>query len=201
MRLVLARHGQTQANVDGVLDTLPPGRPLTEEGHRQAAALAEELAAEPVVAVFASSARRAQQTAAPVAERHGLAVQLLDGVHETFVGELEDRGGPEVLRDFHTVFRAWHDGDLDRRVPGGESGREVLDRYLPDVERVSAAHRDGTVVLVSHGAALRLAAAALAGVDGAFADANYLPNTGTIVLERDGSAWRCVSWGGNPPPP
>jgi probable phosphoglycerate mutase len=37
LRLVLARHGQTTANAEGILDTRLPGHPLTEEGHRQAA--------------------------------------------------------------------------------------------------------------------------------------------------------------------
>ncbi|MFN2494754.1 MAG: histidine phosphatase family protein, partial [Pseudonocardiaceae bacterium] len=79
MRLVLVRHGETTANAAGVLDTRLPGCPLSEEGHRQAAELAQRLADEPVVAVYASRALRAQQTAAPVAARHGVAVQVLDG--------------------------------------------------------------------------------------------------------------------------
>src|SRR5919107_4980970 len=95
LRLVRARHGQTTANAEGILDTRLPGHPLTEEGHRQAAELADRLADEPVVAVYASRALRAQQTAKPIAARHGLAAQVLGGVHEVFIGDLEGRQQPE----------------------------------------------------------------------------------------------------------
>lgn len=195
LRLVLVRHGQTTANAEGLLDTRLPGHPLTEQGHRQAAELARRLAGEPVVGVYASLARRAQQTAQPVAAGHGLRVQVLAGVHEVSIGDLEGRRGPADHEALHAMYRAWHAGDLHASRPGGESGKQVLDRYLADVAAVRAAHPGGTAVLVSHGAATRLATVALASnVDGAFAGARLLPNTAMVLLEADGSGWRCLRW-------
>jgi probable phosphoglycerate mutase len=197
LRLVLARHGQTTANAEGILDTRLPGHPLTEEGHRQAAELADQLAGEPVVAVYASRALRAQQTAKPIAARHGLAAQVLDGVHEVAIGNLEGRQHAEDHRRLHEVYRAWHCGDLQAAAPGGESGSQVLDRYLPDVATIRETHSGGTAILVSHGAATRLAIVALASnVDGAFAGPHYLPNAATVLLEADGDGWRCLRWDG-----
>lgn len=195
LRLVLVRHGQTTANAEGILDTQLPGHALTEEGHRQAEQLAQRLAGEPVVAVYASRAVRAQQTAQPIAAQHGLATQILSGVHEVFLGDLEGRGAPEDHQTLHELYRAWHSGDLRAARPGGESGKEVLDRYLADVAAIRSAHRDGTVVLVSHGAAIRLAVVALAAnVDGAFAEPRYLANAAAILLEADQTGWRCLRW-------
>src|SRR3981081_3249271 len=97
LRLFLVRHAESEANARRVLDSAPPGLPLTAEGRRQAEDLADDSARssgrEPVVAVSASTATRAQQTAAPVAARHGLPVQIVDGVQEAFLGELEGRDG------------------------------------------------------------------------------------------------------------
>jgi broad specificity phosphatase PhoE len=195
LRLVLVRHGQTTANAAGVLDTKLPGHALTEEGHRQAAELVQRLADEPVVAVYASRALRAQQTAQPVAAQHGLATQILSGVHEVFLGDLEGRGAPEDHQALHELYRSWHCGDLQAARPGGESGKQVLDRYLTDVAAIRSAHPDGTVVLVSHGAAIRLAVVALAAnVDGAFAEPRYLANAAVIVLDADQTGWRCLRW-------
>ncbi len=195
MRLVLARHGQTTANAGGILDTRLPGHPLTEEGHRQAAELADRLAGESVVAVYASRALRAQQTAEPVAARHSLTAQVLDGVHEVAIGDLEGRQQPEDHRALHKVYRIWHSGNLAAAPPGGESGSQVLDRYLADVATIRAAHPGGTAVLVSHGAATRLAIVALAAnIDGSFAGPRRLSNTATVVLEADGNNWRCLRW-------
>jgi broad specificity phosphatase PhoE len=195
LRLVLVRHGQTTANAEGILDTRLPGQPLTEEGHRQAGELAQRLAGEPVVAVYASHALRAQQTARPVAARHGLVAQVLAGVHEVFIGDLEGGRTPEAHRVLHELYHAWHSGDLEAARPGGESGKQVLDRYLADVAAIRSAHRRGAAVLVSHGAAIRLAVVALAAnIDGAFAGPRYLANAAAVLLEADGAGWRCLRW-------
>ena len=197
LRLVLARHGQSTANAEGILDTRLPGHPLTEEGQRQAADLARLLAGEPVVAVYASRARRAQQTAQPVAALHNLTVQILDRVHEVSIGDLEGRQTPEAHRTLHDMYRCWHYGDLDQARPGGESGKQLLDRYLADIAAIRAAHRDATAVLVSHGAAIRLATVALAAnIDGSFAAPRLLPNAATVLLEADRVGWRCLRWDG-----
>jgi probable phosphoglycerate mutase len=195
LRLVLVRHGETTANAEGILDTRLPGHPLSEEGHRQAAELAQRLAGEPVVAVYASRALRAQQTARPVAARHGLAAQILSGVHEAFIGDLEGCRAPDAHRTLHELYRTWHYGDLEAARPGGESGKQVLNRYLADVAAIRSAHRDGTAVLVSHGAATRLAVVALAAnVDGSFAAPRLLSNAATVLLQADGTGWRCLRW-------
>lgn len=205
-RLVLVRHGQTTANLVRALDTVPPGAPLTELGEGQAAALADRLGGWPVRAVHASRALRAQQTAAPLAAAHRLAVGVVDGVHEVFCGELEGRSDPEAREAFEVVYAAWWRGELDARLPGGESARDLRERYLPAVTALldGACGGDGNggegaggdVVLVSHGAAIRLAAAALLGET---AETHYVPNTGLVVLRAEGEGWALESWDTAPP--
>ncbi len=200
VRLVLARHGQTPSNVTHVLDTMPPGPELTEEGHRQAAQLADRLASEDLVSIYASQAVRAQQTAAPLAARHGLDVVVIDGVHEVFVGDLEGLGGAGPRRRFEDVYARWLLGELDEMMPGGESGRQALSRFLDGAKQTVDGVTAGTVVVVSHGAMIRLVAGHLAAnVPGSTADQAYLPNTGTITLVSDFAApsgWRCRQWDG-----
>jgi broad specificity phosphatase PhoE len=199
LRLHLVRHGQTPSNVHMALDSKPPGPPLTEQGQRQAAELAAALATEPVVAVYASTAVRAQQTAAPVADVHGLEVRVVQGVHEVFVGDLEGRNDRTALERFFAVYSAWADGDLEVPMPGGETGRQLLDRYLAVVNRIRDEHPDGSVVLVSHGAAVRLVAHQLAGVAPELTKHALVPNTGQVVLEADHTSptgWRCLEWTG-----
>lgn len=192
LRLVMARHGETAANAQHTLDTRPPGAPLNERGHEQAAALAQRLSTGPVSAVHASVAIRAQQTAAPVAAAHGLDVQVVDGVHEVFCGEYEGRSGRAALESFMVVYDAWWAGELDARLPGGESAHEVRNRFLPALDRILDG-ASGDVVLVSHGAAIRLAAAALLGET---AETRILPNTGLVVLRADGDGWALEHWDG-----
>jgi broad specificity phosphatase PhoE len=197
MRLLLVRHGQTSANVARALDSRPPGAPLTDEGHAQATAVAARLASSPVEAVYASTAIRAQQTATHIASPHGLEVQVIEGVQEVYVGDLEGQTGEDALKAFVSVYDRWTQNDLAARMPGGESGVEIQDRYLGAVREIQAKHPDGLVVLVSHVGTIRLAAEWLAeNVNGRLAAIGILPNTGHVLLECDGDKWQCLEWTG-----
>jgi broad specificity phosphatase PhoE len=194
--LVLARHGQTPANVAKILDTVLPGPGLTDLGRLQAEALGKELTALGVGALYGSPARRAQETAGVVGTVLGLAPGTVEGVHEVQVGDLEGRSDDESVAVFRGVYDAWRTGDLNARMPGGESGQDVLDRYLPAVEGLRARHADDTVVLVSHGAVLRLVGHALAGDSDLRPDGDdHLDNCGRLEFEaRPDGGWRLLAW-------
>ena len=195
VRLVLARHGRSTANVAHVLDSRPPGAPLDDEGRAQARRLAARLADWPLRQVYASRAPRAQQTAVPVAAVHDLPVQVVDDVHEIDLGDLEGRSDADALAVFEEVYTAWWRGDLAARMPGGESALELRTRFLPALALLVDGAA-GDVLLVSHGAAIRLAVAALLGET---AETFYVPNAGLVVLRRGvghGAAdgWVLESW-------
>jgi broad specificity phosphatase PhoE len=195
VRLVLVRHGRTPSNVRHALDTGLPGPGLDELGHEQARAVAGLLGAWPVRALHASRATRAQETAAPIGAALGLDVQLLPGAHEVYVGELDCRADDEAREVFDGIFEAWWDGDVTRPMPGGESVQDVWDRFLPDVAAVLEQVTSGAVVVVSHGAAIRLLTLALLdGEDAQFGRDNPVPNTGRVVLRRDPDGWTRELW-------
>jgi broad specificity phosphatase PhoE len=204
-RLVLVRHGQTHGNVERRLDTRPPGAELTELGREQARTFARRLPHRPAMLVH-SVAVRAAQTAAEIGDELGLQPHEYDGIHEVQVGELEDRNDDDAIAEFETVYQRWHQGDLGVAMPGGESGDEVLERYVPVLTQLRMRYLDDhewhdDIVVVSHGAAIRLVSAVLAGVDGSFALDHHLPNAQTVVLApiTDGR-WSCVQWATHTPP-
>lgn len=206
MKLYLIRHAETESNVRGLLDTALPGPPLTDNGKRQAQALADRLRTEPISAVYASYATRAQQTAQPLAEALGLEVQAIEGVHEVGVGELEALGGQDAVRTYLQTTQAWTRGELSVAMPGGESGEQVRARFIAAVAELRAKHEaavpdelpDAVIALVSHGGVIRLGAEWLSdNVRPEVADQRLLPNTGIVVLESLPEAgWTCLSWDG-----
>ncbi|MCX4096602.1 histidine phosphatase family protein [Nocardia sp. alder85J] len=219
-KLILVRHGETEGNVAKLLDTRLPGLPLTERGVAQAKSFAAGLPSPPR-RLFCSAALRARQTASCIESVTGVPAEVLDDVHEVQVGDLEGEGTDAAHDTFQEIYHAWHLGELDVRVPGGESGQEVLDRYLPVVERlrttlltpaaVDADPMPGDVLLVSHGAAIRLVARAIGGMAPPFTTHNHLDNTETVELlpryldgAPDGTpefrGWDCVRWGRYTPP-
>lgn len=204
-RLVLVRHGQSDGNVDKRLDTRPPGADLTDLGREQARTFATTLT-EPPALLAHSVATRARQTAQEIGAAFGVTPVELDGIFEVQVGELENRNDKAAIEEFNRIYQCWHGGDLDLPMPGGETASDVLDRYVPVVTDLRMRHLDdhewtGDIVVVSHGAAIRLTAAVLAGVDGSFVLDHHLANTESVVLApiTDGR-WSCVHWGELSPP-
>lgn len=205
-RLVLVRHGQSHANVERRLDTRPPGAALTDLGREQARTFARGLVRPPGLLAH-SLARRAAETAAEIAAAAAATDPLqFDGLHEVQVGELEDRSDDEAITEFESIYQRWHEGDLGVAMPGGESGDDVLDRYVPVLTQLRMRYLDDDawhddVVVVSHGAAIRLVSAVLAGVESTFALDHHLANTEAVVLApvTDGR-WSCVQWGARVPP-
>ncbi|MGH3970220.1 MAG: histidine phosphatase family protein, partial [Mycobacterium sp.] len=184
-RLILVRHGQSYGNVDRRLDTRPPGAELTPLGREQAQAFARGSGRPAMLAH--SVATRASQTAEVIGSQVEMPAIELAGIHEVQVGQLEDRNDDDAVAEFNAIYERWHRGELDVPLPGGETGNDVLDRYVPVLADLRLRYLDdhdfhGDIVVVSHGAAIRLAAAVLAGVEADFALDNHLDNTESVAL-------------------
>jgi broad specificity phosphatase PhoE len=196
VRLLLIRHGRTASNVTRLLDTAPPGAPLDDVGLDQARALADTLADEPIEAVYASDLIRSQQTAEPLALRHGLEVIVRAGVREIQAGE--DEMSADWVRYLTTII-SWQ-SNIDTRIPGGETGREVLARFDAVLGEARAkGHR--TIAVVSHGAMIRTWAATRAtNLTLDFLRTTSLENTLVVDLAdaADGS-WQVTRWGDKTP--
>jgi broad specificity phosphatase PhoE len=152
--VVLVRHGETEWSRTH-RHTSYTDLPLTDEGERQAKALAPALAGRSFVAVISSPRLRARRTA----ELAGLTVTTVDDeLAEWNYGEYEGITTAEIRRT-HPDWELWTDG-----CPGGESPDHVgarLDRVLG---RVRPALEHGDVALVGHGHALRVLGARWAGL-------------------------------------
>lgn len=140
MELLLIRHGRPTRDdgSDGANGPADPG--LSPVGRQQAAALADWLAAEPIDAIYSSPMRRAQETAAPLADQLGLKVTPEADIAEYDAGaasyipieELKAAGDPRWM-------------ELPDDVPAFQS------RVVEAVERIVADHASGKVALVCHG--------------------------------------------------
>lgn len=190
-RLFLLRHGRTAANVSRLLRG-PDGAedPLDPVGEAQAHAAAAHLAALdlPAPRVYASTYRRARQTAEAVAAALGVPVTVLDGLHEIHPGDWMGRPYGHLRSHAHELRGPG--GTL--AFPGGESLEEVSRRFLRALAPLPPGE---TAIVVSHGGALSAVLAALTGED---ATATWLegrfahPNAALTELIREDGAWHVV---------
>lgn len=189
-------------NVAGSLGTAPPGPGLTALGEQQARAVPGGLdtladLAQGIQAVYASVLLRTQLTAAPLADALALPVRVLNGIQEIRAGELEGRSDLDAIRGYIGPVIAWQH-DLDARIPGGESGREFYARFGSAMDALARRH-DGTVAIVSHGAAIRAwTAAVVPEIDAEFMRSHPLANTGLVVIEGDVGNWSLTRWVAEP---
>lgn len=195
MRLILVRHGQTPANVHGILESTVPGPGLTALGHDQAEALVEALADEKIDAIFVSSMIRTHLTAAPLVAARGLEPAVRDGLREIAAGDVEGRTDEDSVHQYVHTLLEWCAGELDVRMPGAETGHEVIERFDEVVAEAETLGVD-SVVLVSHGAMIRAwCAARTSNVDLDFVSNHYVVNTGIVVIEGSTErGWEVESW-------
>jgi broad specificity phosphatase PhoE len=155
-RLLLARHGQTDANIDPLLFQGMLDVPLNDTGRRQAAELAEEVAGMGIRSLWASPLSRARETAEIVGERIGLAPILDERLMEGHRGRWEGHRMRDVAVAEPERYADWRGPAPGFRFPGGETLQEHLERVEAALADI-ATHAELPALVVCHGGTIRTA--------------------------------------------
>jgi broad specificity phosphatase PhoE len=169
--LWLVRHGETQANVDGIfqgqMDTL-----LNARGQRQAREVAALLGERSFDVIYSSDLRRCADTARAIATLTGHDIVFDPDLRELHYGVLQG----VQYQHFHEVLARyglsdeWGPGVFSQRgiaPPEGESIGDLRVRVARFVERIDSAHAtdlNHEVLVVSHGGTLRALMTVLLGL-------------------------------------
>ena len=198
-RLVLVRHGLTDANVRHVLDTRPPG-PAAERARSGPGARARRAARRLAGHAACSPPPRCGRSRPPSRSRPGTGSTSRWSTGSRRCSPATSRAAPDEprCRTSATSGTAWRSRRSGRGAARRGVGARRARRFLPGVETCASAI-PGDVVLVSHGAAIRLAAGALLGD-------RRRPSTcrtpGRVVLRpRRRTGWGLESWEDAPPLP
>jgi len=164
--LILARHGETQWNVEEVFR----GRidvKLNENGIKQAELLAEYLSNLKIDDIYSSPLKRALKTAEVIAGHHGLEVKIAPGLIDLDYGKWQGLPHQEVKDKYKELYREWISQPDQIRIPDGESLNDVRERAIYVVNDAVAKH-EGNVVLVSHRVVNKVLICALLGLDNSY---------------------------------
>ena len=145
MELLLIRHALP---VRRELEEGAADPELSEAGHAQAQHLADYLASEELHAIYASPMKRAQQTAAPLAERLDLTVTLVDGVAEFDRNSSEYVPVEELKATNDPRWQQMLDNNWDGR---DETQEEFGRRVHRALETIIGQHNGQNVAVVCHG--------------------------------------------------
>ena len=163
VRLLLARHGQTEWHRDNrYVSRTDIG--LTETGREQARTLARRAERENVDLVLSSPLGRALETAKPAAAACDLEPQTDERLRELDFGGWEGRTLSEIRDEDPESVRRFEES-ADHGFPGGEPLQEGADRVLEVFADLSRSHAGGKVLVVAHNTLIRLALCRMLGVE------------------------------------
>jgi len=136
MRLIIARHGETEENKKGILQGHLPGK-LTELGIDQAKKLALRLKEEKIKAIYSSDLARASDTAKEVAKFH-------PDIPLFFVQELREKNQGSLTGKLIK--------EIDWNKPRDTEKKEaMIERAKIILEKAYKKYKGKTVLFVSHG--------------------------------------------------
>ncbi|MEK6237568.1 MAG: histidine phosphatase family protein, partial [Planctomycetales bacterium] len=123
---------------------------LSDAGREQAADCGDFLKATQIDAVYSSPLQRARQTAEVIAERQGLAVQIVDSLIECDLGDWEGLDWNEVMEQHPQEYAAFMDDPGTHGYAGGEDFTQVADRVAPAFEELLRKHAGESIAVVAH---------------------------------------------------
>ena len=162
--IVLARHGETDANRAGLL--LGRADPLLNaRGRQQAAATAAALADEAAPVLLVSPLRRTRDTAQLIADATGAPITVDERLIELDYGEWDEHRVADLPADTVERWRA----DPTFAPPGGESLVDLRRRVAPVAAEALDQAADRTVIVVSHVSPIKAMMLCALGLDDRYA--------------------------------
>lgn len=155
-KIYVVRHGQTDFNLQNIVQGSGVDSDLNARGQEQARLFYEAYRAVPFDKVYTSALRRTRQTVQSFID-DGLPVEALPGLNEISWGTKEGfRITPDEDAYYHHMLRRWQEGDTSLRIEEGESPDDVVIRMQPAIDLIMSRPEERTVLVCMHGRAIRI---------------------------------------------
>lgn len=187
MFIYLARHGETEWNALGRLQGTTDV-PLNETGREQARALGEKMRGADIVSVTTSDLIRALQTGEEAAKVLGITepITIDPELQERSFGIFEGLTRVDLETHHAEAWAAWRMSQI--APPGAEQTELVVARMERALRRIVTRNAPGNVLVVSHGAAMRLVMNELTGTQVAI-----IPNGAVYRIGLTDHVWSVIA--------
>lgn len=181
MKLWLVRHGQTQANVDGLYSGISE-TPLTEQGIIQAQAVGDFLNHVEFEKVLCSELGRAKHTTQLILQHRNIPVITEPRLNEMNFGDWEMRHHRDLQHADAKNYADWCN-DWQNVVPKNGEGFQLFSQRVSEfAAMLSSQPKEDNLLIVSHQGVLSLLLATLLNMPAA--------SLWHFVIEQ--GAWSCV---------
>ena len=152
--LYLIRHCEAEGNITEIFQ----GRidcDITPKGERQLDCLAERCKEIPFDIIYSSPLKRAFKTAQAANRFHNVRIIPDEAFAEIDGGEMDGHKWNELASLFPSTYPAWENDFPNFKTETGESMRQVYDRVSRGVMKIVCENQGKSILIVSHGCALR----------------------------------------------
>jgi len=147
--VLLIRHGQSKGNAERRFGG-HTATPLSARGRNQAVATARTLKSESLTAIYSSDLARAVETAKPLSNMTGLAINGTTAFRERDIGVMEGLTFEDAAQQHPEQYAALLRRDFEHVLIGGESYRQLLDRARQKLDEIIEENRGGKIAVFSH---------------------------------------------------
>ncbi|SHJ47714.1 histidine phosphatase family protein [Paramaledivibacter caminithermalis] len=166
LKLYLIRHGETQWNCEAKTQGCK-NIDLSKLGLLQGRLLANKLKKlnEDYLKIYTSDLDRCYLTAKAVSEELKIDVEVHKDLREMSFGDWEGLTLEEIRKAYFKEYLRWRTEPHKAYIPKGESLKAVQNRCLNSVKKIIRKHNNGSVIIISHGVAIKTMIFGLLGLD------------------------------------
>ncbi len=193
----LMRHGESEGNVNHILQGQNNDSQLTDNGILQAQQRAKQLSHVKFDLAFSSDLIRAHKTAQIVASEHQLAVKTSRLLREMTFGRYDGKKVDEFFAELRDLLDEHYQLSPELRFkhkvkPDIESDEEMMARLITFLRQTALAYPGKTALVVSHGAIIRTLLIHLGW--GSYEELAHgaIKNTGYMVLQSVGVEFKVL---------
>lgn len=155
-KIFLVRHGQTDYNLQGIVQGSGVDSSLNDKGRDQAKAFFETYRSIAFDKIYVSGLKRTLETVKLFTDT-GIPYEKLPELNEISWGTKEGQKiTPEEDAYYHWMLEQWQKGKTDLRIEGGESPEEVAVRQQRALEKIFSREEERTILICMHGRAIRI---------------------------------------------
>lgn len=155
-KIYLIRHGQTDYNLQNIVQGSGVDTDLNDRGRQQAQAFFDRYKDVPFQKVYTSALKRTHQSVKGFLEL-GLPHEQLAGLNEISWGTKEGhKVTPSEDEYYHYMLKQWQLGNTTLKIEGGESPEDVVKRMQPAVDHIMSRTDEQTILICMHGRAIRI---------------------------------------------
>ncbi|MBP5427633.1 MAG: histidine phosphatase family protein [Clostridiales bacterium] len=196
-RLIFVRHAEAEGNVKRLFHGWY-NSDLTEKGEEQAKLVAGRLKKLKVDVLYSSVLNRTYKTATYISKELGLPIKTSEQLKEINGGDWEDVSWADIPKMWPLEHNNWEKNPHLVELPNGESMVGFQERLLREVYRIIHENEGKTILIVTHGTAIKALKCKFTGVklkdmmavswcdNTAVTVVDYESDTGKFDLKIDG---------------